>query len=221
MEWLTTRIQHYMSRCYAEQRFQRRRALQSLVTRVHKWIVDLARGVPTTSTLPSKGKPPPAVGEGDEWRHIHVAWGAWNGKQPPGYRGNNSMPRRGLLRQYLTYLRQFTMNGQCEQTRVVVGVNLQNEDRSSLQCGAGIHFQMDKRVNRVPPVQGVHSNVLVHDRPWKLLRCPECAVIMQRDRSAAYNIAIKAAWARLHQQGRANKEGPQCLQRWRSLPATK
>ena len=221
MCWLTTRINHFMSRCYAEQRFQRRRAEQSLVSRVHKWMVELARGVPTTSTLPSKGKPPPIAREGDEWQHIHVAWGAWNGKQPPGYRGNNSMPRRGILRRFLTVLRQSTMNGQCDKARVVIGVNLQNEDRSSLQCGAGIHLLKDERVNRAPPVRGEHSKHLVDDRPWKLLHCPKCDVILQRDCTAAYNIAMKAAWTRLHQQGKAHKEGVQCLQRWRSLPPRK
>jgi hypothetical protein len=155
------------------------------------------------------------------WQQIHVAWGAWNGKQPPGYHKNNSMPRRGLLRRFLTVLRQFSMNGQCEKTRVVIGVNLQNEDRSSLQCCAGIHFKKDQRANRAPPRRGEDSEFLVDDRPWKLLHCPECKVIMQRDRSAAYNIALKAAWARLYRLGKALKEGPQCLQRWRSMPPAK
>ena len=123
-------------------------------------------------------------------------------------------PRRGLFRRFLTQVRQASMNGQCDKTKVVIGVNLQNEDRSSLQCCAGRHYKNDERVNRVSPLQGEHSNFLVHNKPWKLLYCERCQVIMQRDLSAAYNIAIKAAWKRLYGLNLATKECPQCLQRW-------
>jgi hypothetical protein len=215
MKWLQFRTGHYTGLVYAEQRFQRRRALQSLANRLVKWTVQVARGGSVTRTLPSKKERLRVAKADDPWVHVSIAWGAWNGLAPPQYRGNNSMPRRELLRRVLTGVRQYTMNGQCEKTKVVVGVNLQNEDRSSLQCCAGRHYKTEERINRVSPVQGEHSRYLHHNKPWKLLWCPSCKVILQRDRSAAYNIAIKAAWKRLHTLGKATKESPKCLERWR------
>ena len=122
----------------------------------------------------------------------HLAVGDWNGAQPGGFHGNNSFPRKTLVRLVVKELRRRAERGQWKESGVLVVPYSVSEYRTSRQSPCMCHRVTGQKIDRrnaksdecgAKELQGKQKT------SWKLLVCPVCNNILNRDRSAASAIA--------------------------------
>ena len=144
---------------------------------------------------------------------LHLALGDWCGRQPRGYRRNNSFPRRKLERILCRLLTCYARGGRYEKSGVVIVPTRVSEYRTTKGCGQPTHLILGERANRRPATKK-DSEDLTRSRCHDVLHCTHCGAFHARDRTSATGIAIRSHWARdLAAQGPRDNEVP-------PLPAT-
>ena len=122
----------------------------------------------------------------------HLAVGNWSGIQPPGYRGNNSFPRKALMRLVVKELRRRAKQQRWRYSGVIVVPHLVSEFRTSKQAPCLCHRVTGEKIDRHnATAEEVGAEKLQDGKAtsWKLLTCPRCNIVANRDRSAASAIA--------------------------------
>ena len=167
-----------------------------------KTVVKRQRARPTSGT--KIAVPPPAQVDGKCPVFVgHLAWGDWSGHQPFKYGGNNSFPRKVLCRLIVKELRRRANKGQWKMSGVLVVPFLDNEYRTSKQAPCLCHRVTGQKIDRHnAKAEEVGAKTLekMNKTSWKLLVCPECNNVLNRDRSAASAIAANHERRRLAEQ---------------------
>jgi len=131
---------------------------------------------------------------------VDICPGDWNGRAPE--RSNTQMPRKAFVRRVRLLVRNYAESQAAQETGMIMGWKPQNEYRSSVQDPHPLTLVKGLRVNRVNPPNKEHANGndafrhIDKHRPWKLLYSKESGVILQRDMSAAFAIALQNAYTR-------------------------
>lgn len=127
---------------------------------------------------------------------IEYICGDWNGRQPRGYRKDNSWCRKSFERVKRRLMLCFVRQKRFLQTGVVVLLAQGDEYRTTRNCPCVSHRILDERVDRKLATTAEESN-LFNSPAWKVLYCPVCDALHPRDQTAALAGAMNNEQQRL------------------------
>ena len=129
----------------------------------------------------------------------HLAVGNWSGIQPPGYRGNNSFPRKALMRLVVKELRRRAKQQRWRYSDVIVVPHLVSEFQTSKQAPCLCHRATGEKIDRHnATAEEVGAEKLQDGKAtsWKLLTCPRCNIAIDRQHLPLPPITRGACWPR-------------------------
>jgi hypothetical protein len=201
LQFVHLRRDAYLQPIFGKERQRYDSLVASMGARIVAWLVKVGQDASTApKSLPGKREKRrfPAQQGNDvpsEMVVVQVYWGDAGFRQPGRKFRQNGYPRRKLQRSARQCIYRYAKQNVKSQTRVELRMAMQSEYRTSRQCTALHHHAHGERCDRINPSNGMEGvKTLTMNRPWKLLWCPNCHAIMDRDVSAAFAIAFAHAW---------------------------